>query len=270
MRRILVLTAWAACIGGCSGRYILTAPDQVAPVGGEATAVVRLQRHEVWFYSHPARESWLEFQIEGGPKRAAYADKLGYIGTTLEVPQAPGRYTIDMHYQDFEGDEVFGSAPVYVWEPNAPVVAVDLDDLPPGWSSQAEDAARAIRKLNERANICYFTRRAVLAHAKAHQRLAEQGYPDGPVLLWQRERWHLVRERWRLPKVVVEARLVSQLPVLRKSFPGLRMGVCRTALAGRAFSRAEMKCVVVGDRDVGPANVIRYASWAELAEKGVP
>lgn len=270
MRLTAATLLLAASLGGCSGRYILTAGDQVAPVGGQAMTVARLQRNEFWFYSPPVEDALIRFRIADGQERAAYTDKLGYAGTTVPVPGMPGRFPMTIDLQDRRGDEAREAVPVYVWEPNAPVIAVDLDCLPARTSPQADSAARALWRLAERGNICYLTRRPVRRHARAHKSLARRNCPDGPVLLWQRERWHVVRGRWRLPRLVVETRLVSELPELRRRFPGLAIGICDAALAAKAFAQAGIRCVVIGQAGVGPAEVVRYKDWADLAEKGVP
>ena len=267
MPAVLVLGAF---LGGCAGGYTLTVPDQVAPAGREATTVVRVQRHEFWVLWLPVEEAALRFRLGASPQRGAYTDKLGYAGTTVAVPDGPGRYAMTVAHLDRQGDEVTAEIPVYVWDPSRPVLAVDLDCLPPSWSDAADDAAKGLRGMAESANICYFTRRGVAAHPHAHEALRNGQYPDGPILLWQRERWHIVRGRWRMPKVVVETRLVSELPEFRKRFPSLQMGICTGGLAGKAFAEAGVKCLVIGSAGVGPADVSRYKDWAEFAAKGAP
>jgi hypothetical protein len=73
-----------------------------------------------------------------------------------------------------------------------------------------------------------------------------------------------------MPKVVVETRLVSKLPELRRQFPRLAIGVCDGPLAGKAFVQAGMRCVVIGSRSVGQADILRYTDWTDLAESGLP
>ena len=270
VQRTMAIILLAAGLGGCGGQYILTAGDQVAPVGQDATTVARLQRTEIWIYSQAIQNSPLRFRIGNGPERVAFTDKLGYAGTTVPVPDMPGRFSMTIDVQDTYGDEAVGTVPVFVWEPNTPVIAVDLDGLPDAGTTQSDGAARALWRLAEHGNICYLTRRPVKKHARAHKSLAARNYPDGPILLWQRQRWHIVRGRWRMPKVVVETRLVSQLPELRRRFPRLAVGICDGPLAGKAFIQAGMRCVVIGSGSVGQADVLRYRDWTDLAERGIP
>jgi len=263
------LALLTAIAGGCGGQYILTVPDQLAPPGGEAVAVVRLQRNDFFVLSLAVERAAMLFKIDGGPQRGAYTDKIGYAGASVPVPDAIGRYDLHVAHLDREGDEVRATAPVYVWDADKPIIAADLDSLPLV-GPPAQEARAALTKLAYGANVLYMTRKGVDKHASLHEYLAGAGYPDGPVLLWQRERWHIVREgRYKLPRVVVESRLVGQLSQLRVMFPKLTTGVCDSKLAAKAFLDAGLQCVVVGTAKIdGPdaeSRITRYPSWADVA-----
>ena len=120
----------ATLTGGCGGYYVLTVPDQVAPVGGEAVAVARLQRTEFLLVGSPMRKAALRFQATGCRERAAYTDKIGYAGASVPVPKKAGRFELVVSNPDNEGEGIFQSAPLFVWDPEREVVAVDLDCLP--------------------------------------------------------------------------------------------------------------------------------------------
>ena len=274
MIRGLHVAVWVLAVGtlalqgGCTGHYIVTVPDQVAPAGGECAAVVRLQRSEIAVVALPVKGALMRLRIDDGLERGAYTDKIGYAGTPLPAPNEPGRHTLHVAHMDPEGDEVFKDVPAYVWDPNRPVIAVDMDSLPRSWQGKSAVAARdALQRLAEWGSVCYLTRRSVRHHPAAHRELDRGGYPDGPVLMWQRERWHIVREsRWRV-RIVVESRLVSQLPGLRRMFPRLDMGITGSPLGAKAFSGAGMRVVVVGSAHAAGPNVIRCSSWADLAQQ---
>lgn len=262
-----ILLALAA--GGCSGAYHLAVPDQVADAGGETTTVVRVERQEFWLIWTAVEEAAVRFQIDDGQERAAYSDKMGYAGTTVPVPETPGRYTMDVAYLDRDGDDVATTTPVYVWDPARPVLAVDLDALPGPWSGQSSWAVRALTDAAGRYNICYMTRRELNEHQQAHEQLVRAGYPDGPVLLWQRQRWHLV-EGWKgIPRVVVESRMVSELPELGKRFNRLAVGLATGPLAAEAYRQAGMDVAVIGAADV-EGQATRYENWTDLARRGLP
>jgi len=263
------LLASSGC-GSSFGEYILTVPDMVAPAGGEGVAVMRLQRNDFVVIAPPVKQAAIRLAVGEGLQRGAYTDDLGYAGTTLPVPARPGRYELKVAHLDRWGDEVTATAPAYVWDPNAPAVAVDLDSLPglsPGFSRQS---SRALARAVKGANILYLTRRRASGHAELHKRLIGAGYRDGPILEWRRQHWHIVREgKYNMPRVVVESRLVSQLPDLRRMLGGLKTGICRDSLAAKAFAEAGMRVVIVGDARVEAKDVVRRASWSELADKGV-
>ena len=266
----MVLLAGVPAVGGCGGHYIMTIPDQMAAAGGQAAAVVRLQRNDFFVLSPAVKKAAIRFRIGDGPLRGAYTDDLGYAATMVRVPDRPGQYRLKVAHLDIWGDEVKAEAPVFAWPTDRPVIAVDMDCLPGLWLGSSDKAARAMRRLVVGANLLYLTRRSTKRHGRAHELLRKAGYPDGPVLAWRRQYWHIVRDgRFKLPRVVVENRLVSQLADLRKTFPKLEVSVCDSALAAKAFAGAGMKVVLVGAAAAKvPAEVRRRKSWADLADRG--
>ncbi len=259
--------------GGCGssmGDYILTVPDMIAPAGGEGVAVMRLQRNDFLVMAPPVKQALIGLQVADKLQRGAYTDELGYAGTTLSVPARPGRYELKVAHSDRWGDEVAATAQAYVWDANTPAVAVDLDCLPGLSLGFSRQSSLALDRAAKGANILYLTRRRASGHAKLHKRLVGAGYPDGPILEWQRQYWHIVRKgKYNMPRVIVENRLVSQLPDLRRMLPGLTMGICEDSLAAKAFAESGVRVVVIGNARVAAKDVIRRASWSELADKGI-
>ena len=255
---------------GCGGDYILTVPDMVAPAGGEGMAVVRLQRADFMFVPTPVKDALIQLQVDDEPRRGAYTDALGYAGTSLTAPVKPGRYKLKASHSDNWGDEVQAESNAYVWDPRAQAVAVDLDCLPGMALGFSKQSSLALGRAAKGANILYLTRRRASLHAKLHTELAKAGYPDGPILEWQRQYWRIVRDGkyYNMPRLVFESRMVSQLPDLRAMLPGLTVGICEDSLAAKAFAESNMRVVIVGSAQVEAKDVVRRASWSELAEKG--
>jgi len=293
--KLFGLSLLLVLVAGCGGEYILTVPDQLSSAGGDVTVVARLQRNDFFFLNLASVKAYLRFQIGDGIERSASTDKLGYSAVRVPMPDKPGRYDLAVRYQDDDGDEVAKTVGAYAWDPARPVIAVDMDPLPrrrakvtkgrKGWwtglarytvdlfprsePGDAPSARAALARLAEKANILYLTRRTVANHLQCRSELAQHGYPDGPVLMWRRQRWHLVPGRFKIPKVVVEARLVSQLDELRKTFSRMWVGVSQSSLAGKAFVEAGMTAVIVGDARLDGDKVMRITTWKELAEKGL-
>ena len=293
--KLFGLSLLLVVVAGCGGDYILTVPDQLSSAGTDATVVARLQRNDFFIVNLASNKAYLRFQIGDGLERSASTDKLGYAGIRLAMPRKPGRYDMAIRYQDDDGDEVAKTVGAYVWDPAKPVIAVDMDPLPrrrakltqgrKGWwtglvkysvdllprtePGDAPSARAGLAKLAEKANILYLTRREVANHLQCRSELAQHGYPDGPVLMWRRQRWHLVPGRFNIPKVVVESRLVSQLSELRKTFSKMWVGVSQSSLAGKAFVEAGMTAVIIGGEHLEGDKVMRIATWKELAEKGL-
>ena len=128
MRRAAVWIVWASVCGGCSGGYLLTAADSLAPAGGEAPVAVRLQHRELPGVTPPANAA-LRFQVADGPWRAAHTDKNGYASAIVPVPQLAGAYPLTVTVQDIEGREARWDLRVFVWDTRRPIVAVDTDAL---------------------------------------------------------------------------------------------------------------------------------------------
>ncbi len=264
----MLLGLWV--LSGCGGYYTLTAGDHVAATGEEAPIVVRLQRNDFFVLNLAVKQAAMRFQAADGPQRAAYTDKLGYAGTTVPAPVEPGRYTLRVDHMDFEGEEVAAETALYVWPADVPLLAVEADTLPEDGDDQLQEARQALEEVTQHASVVYLTRDGPDKHEELHQQLTDAGYPDGPILLWQRQRWHIVRGgRWNWPRVVVENRLISQLLELRKRFPNLSQGICTSKLAAKAFAEAGLRAVIVGDAGSQTDQDIGRESWGELVRKGL-
>jgi hypothetical protein len=267
---IVLLCVSAALCTGCGGQYVLTVPEQVVPAGEQAVPVVRLQRNEVYVYAQPVRRAAMRFSVAEGPVRGAYTDELGYAGTYVPTPDKPGRYELTVKHLDYQGDQVRKSVPVYVWDPARAALAVDIDALPWLRGEAISQASAALNSLARDANVLYLTRSGSQGQKAAYNRLAEAGFPDGPILMWQRESWYIVRQgRWNLPRVVVSARMVSQLPDLVKQFPNLKHGLAGGPAAADAFAKAGMTVLTVGPTltfGAGAGSTQPLETWADLGE----
>lgn len=264
MRARVLLACLLAGVGGCSGHYVFSVPDQLAPAGGEATTVLRLQRNEFAGVLLPVKNQPVQLRANGGALRGAFTDSLGYAGAALPAPKQPGVYEVSISLQDRRGDEAAAVAPLYVLAADKPVLAVDAACLPHEPSPEVKQALKAAAA---DGGVIYFTDQPRKRLA-LRESLRAGGYPDGPLVWWQSQAWHVVRQG-PLPRIVVESRLVSPLDHLRASFPGLTCGLTADPAAARAFAGAGMKVVYIGAPPPGVANVAARANWAELAAVGL-
>ncbi len=264
----MVIVALGA--GGCGGDYTLSTPDHVAPVGSQTAVVIRLQRNDFFVLDMAIRDAPMWFLFGEGGIRAAYTDKQGYAGTSVLVPDTPGRYDVSIKHTDDESEELSGSTYIYAWDAAKPVLAVDLDSLPDLGEVDMPAARTLLRRFALKGNVLYLTRKPASDHDLAHGQIMTCNYPDGPVLLWRRKRWRVVRRggRFRMPMVVIESRLVSQLAEIKRMFPGLKEGVCSNDLAAKAFAEAGLGCTFVGNIP-GVLPVRWYESWQALAAAGI-
>jgi hypothetical protein len=264
---IMILLLAGMTLTGCGNFYTLTAPDQVAAIGTESPVVVRLQQNDMFMIRMPAKNQPVRFRIGDGLERNVHTDDEGYAATLVISPDTPGRYILDVRVSDFEGDEVEGQAGFYAWDTNTPIVAVDADCLP-AWNP---DAAEAITRFARSGmEIIYLTRTAPLDHNEVHLRLEMRGYPDGPVLSWERQFYRVERvSRYRV-NVKVDRHLVSQLPQLRKMFPNLKAGVGDSNIASQAFAEAGMVTYLIGHDRVPEEYPVVRTDWIELARPQGP
>jgi hypothetical protein len=255
MRGIWLLLAPAVvAAGGCGGQFILSAADQVAPVGGRAGAVVRIQRTELAFLPLAVPGAAVRLQIGDAPPRAARTDKHGYAAAAVVAPNRQGVYTMLIRHQNIDGEEASAGVTAYVWAPDSKIVAVDLDCLPEA-GKEAEDARAALRRVGGDGKVLYLTESDCMPSEQLHKLLEARGYPDGPILPW--------RHGGRFRK---EA---SPLLRLKETFPNLGLGVCHSREAAGAFARAGMRCAIVGKVQAGSPNATVRSSWAELVAKGL-
>jgi hypothetical protein len=287
---VAVLLAASLSTTGCGGYYVLTVPDQLASTEGEVVPVIRLQRNDFFVMAFPLKYQPMRFRtmtldattgesLEQGALRVCRTDKLGYAAVKIPMSDAPiknkaGRYALSVRLQDVEGEEVGSDAPLYVWDPKKPAVAVDYDMFPASGFGELTEAAVALQAIAKTANIFYLTRHEGNTQQATHSRLARDGLPDGPVLLWQRERWHIAwkESRWLMsdyPEIVVETKLIHQLIGLRAMFPKLQMGICNNGLAAKTFVDAGMGCAIIKNDWLKGSTLTHYASWDDLARRGL-
>ena len=281
----LRLTGVLVCVlalAGCGGEYIITVSDQVAPAGGSANVVIRLERYE--FAS-------IRKSVEGAPIRlqvvdqvppllecGAYTDEIGftgaltdqgYAGTAVPVPKKEGKYVLRVSLQDNRGDEARSETPVYVWQRDSSVTAVDLDSLPAAEEPAAAHAGAALARVAKNSHVVYLTQTDAGDKDAARAKVTTRGYPDGPVLTWRRSTLHFARiGPLRLPQFVRESRLVMHMKYLKALLPGLKAGLCATAPAAREFAEAGISPVIVGTADTEGVAATRRADWADVSRQG--
>ncbi len=256
MRKMWLLAA-VLVTGGCSGEFILTAPDVATPVGRPAPLVVRLQRREFWFYAPALADSVITFRSADGAVRAARTDQAGYAALTVELPPQPGRHEFSIYHQDVQGDTVSGRVRIYVLRAEVPIAAVDLDSLPAG-GDQAGEAAAALRRVARRVQIIYLTQKFADDPQGAHEALQRAGYPDAAVQPYAKSTPWYSRRPWKRP------RAPASVALLRERFERLRWGIAADASSAEAFARAGLEVLVVGDAPAAGEHARVFGTWREL------
>ena len=266
--RAIAVVSLAIGLSGCGGHYILSAPDQVASAGQEAPIVVRLQRNDFFVMDMAWEDAPIRFRIDHGPQRAAYTDEEGYAGTLVPAPSQPGRHVLSIDYKDLDGQDIFGQAAVYVFDPALPMVAVDFESLKlDDWWQGESGAAVALNKVAGVANIVYLTRWDVDKHRRAYELLQMSNCPVGPLLRWERRRYKVVTGRFGMPKLEFGAHLISQLDGLMETFPGLSVGITDSSLSATAFAEAGLRTYMVDAYDLPGGYEVIPTTWDELGSR---
>jgi hypothetical protein len=257
MNRLTALMLLTLSAAGCGGEYIVTAPDTVGTAGEEATVVVRLQRREFATLKPPVEDAAITLKLAGRSVCCAFTDEDGYAAIEVELPERPGRHVARLHHQDMWGDEMVGQAAIYALPPDRPVVLADLDSLPRG--DRAGEAAAALERLAERAELVYVTCARAGSPEAARRVVDEAGYREGPVVPcppggtltdWSRHE-------------------VDALAALRRRLAGLKWAVTADAGKARTFLRAGLNVLAVGGFEVdrpeaATAEVRSFDSWTKL------
>ena len=203
-------------LAGCSGQYVITSPDQIAPVDGETAVVLRVQRQEVACWYRPAREALVRMQVEGGPLRAAFTDTNGYAAATVPVGETTGIFYLHLAHTTLRGNEYETYIPTHVWDPQARVTAVDVKALP----RRRNDVQRTLMaRLAAGSYIIYFTTESIGDHAEVREKLEKAGYPQGPIV----------------------QRQAGVLEALQERFPRLEVGVANSWRIRRSFDAAGLR-----------------------------
>jgi len=275
---LAALLAGVCALGGCEGEYILTVPDQIARIGETANVVIRVERYEVGSLRMDIEGAPIRLQVGDLTEHGAFTDEMGftglltdagYAGTAVEVPKKEGRYVLKVSLQDDLGDEAYAEAPLYVWPHDVSVTAVDLDALPRAKDVAAVLAKDALDEIAKTSRLVYFTQNDVGDNPTTRGKITGCGYPEGPLFTWRRSYTHYVRTgKLRLPRRIIESRLVMHLGYLRKLFPGLKTGVCTTEAAAREFARVGIRPVIVGPVEILDLNTTRRVDWPRLKQHG--
>ena len=237
-------------LGGCSGEFVLTAPDVVALPEQNTAMIVRLQRSELGRYAPPCADVCLTVRLGQGQLQAARTDSAGYAVLYLAGAQ-PGRYGLEIEHVDLTGDRALGKSNLYVLAPDKPITAVDLDSLPRSGLAGA-DAAAALRRLEGKTQWIYVTQEFAQSPAQARRWMAALNYPDGPVVP--------VR-RWALMQNAGTGQTIS---TLRNRLPLLTYGLAADQAGTRTLKAAGLQVLYVGKAPPPVAVYGRFAYWKDL------
>jgi len=176
--RLTVIILLTLFLSGCSGEYILTAPDVVCPAGEKAALIFRLQRREFWKITPPKKNATVMVHLPDGTVRCALTDENGYAAIAFIVPSRCGVYQVRFYYQDVEGQELSAKGNVYSLSMDDRFVVVDMDSLPRS-GTDLSSACLALKRLSQNAQLIYVSEKLGYTPATARGLLRIRGYPKG-------------------------------------------------------------------------------------------
>jgi hypothetical protein len=178
------LAFWAMIrLAGCAGRYRLTVPDAVTVPQRPAPVEIRLALQEFGPLYLPVDDAAMRLWIGEEALRAAYTRRNGYASAAVPAPSEPGCYTLTVAHQNREGGQVGKRAAAYVLRPDAPTLVVEWEAIE--HASDARRAAPALRRLAQAGTQVVYAMEGFGQAAEAHDYLARQNLPDGPLAWWE-------------------------------------------------------------------------------------
>lgn len=251
-------------LGGCGGEFQLMAPDQLAAAGSRSDTVLRLMRNEFGGLMLPLKEAPLQVRVGEGPLVSARTDPKGYAAMSVPVGEQPGLFHLKVYLLDNKGREFTRYVPVYIMDPKMAVVAVDFDAVRD--PKNIGVVREALERIASNAYIVYFTDESVARHGMLHVHLRQARLPDGAIVGWEQQAWHISGEGIHR-RLVIEDRMVSPLAYLRAKFPQMRWGLAGSPVAARAFLESGMKAYMVAG-DPPPKGALSRP-WKDLAQNGL-
>jgi hypothetical protein len=230
--RMVVLGLFCLFAGGCTGEYIVTAPDCAGLAGKVAPVVVRLQRREFAAFVPPTKDACITFNLKDAPLKCARTDAKGYAAVAVDLPKTPGKYEIVLAYQDPKGDEAEGVANLYVLSPERAVVVVDMDSLPTDTKS-----GQRLRDFTDQADIFYLTSKYAEDVKAAHKYLDIMGYPDAAIVPVTQPKMGMKPEPGAHSAI---------LAMMKRTLPNLRYGMTSDAEMGKLFQQSGLDVMATG------------------------
>ena len=262
--RLTVIILLTLFLSGCSGEYILTAPDVVCPAGEKAALIFRLQRREFWKITPPKKNATVMVHLPDGTVRCALTDENGYAAVAFIVPSRCGVYQVRFYYQDVEGQELSAKGNVYSLSMDDRFVVVDMDSLPRN-GPDLSSACLALKRLSRNAQLIYVSEKLGYTPATARGLLRIRGYPEGPVVYFNKiPRWYqyrLSRQGWRV-RAVKPTRTDDALTHLYNRLKKPTYAITADDLTARTFLNIGMKVIFVGRNGIGEAMTVN--SWEEV------
>lgn len=185
----------ALSLSACSPPYMLTVEDVVAAAGGEVTLAGKLLDEGIALFTKGLDERELTFYLDDLFAGSDYTDNDGYAAITRHF-EAVGEYDFTVSYSEAGREFAQSNATVYAWEKDDILLIVDIDgtlsdtQLVSLISSQTDaspaipEAAEVLGELADNFRIVYLTARPRELMRKTRQWLADNGFPRGPLLMW--------------------------------------------------------------------------------------
>jgi hypothetical protein len=197
----LLTVLFCLVIGGCGSPYLLSLEDTVCPSNDEETTLTgKLAQNGLFIFNQELADQTIDFYINDELLGECTTDSEGYAEITLPA-QTQTTSTLKAAYNDGQGGTVETTATLFAWESDSPILVTDIDDTlcEPLFASLVgvsyddlsdplSGASEAMQQLAESFHIIYLTARPREYNDKTKRWLSDNGFPNGPLLMWDIDR----------------------------------------------------------------------------------
>jgi phosphatidate phosphatase APP1 len=253
---------------GCGNNRVILAGEDVVSVPKKTVRVTtKLVRRSIFLKD--IEHQPIEFQLISTPQKVnlpktqhKITDGEGEAATELYLAEE-GLYEVLIKYPGNHKYQPGEDTMTILAVPSAkPVIVFDLDNTVTkgNWFKSKpepipydQDTVRVVGALSKKYAVMYLTARPKHLHRRTRVWLKENGFPDGPILLWYPETLReLSPTRYKR----------DELLALRRAGINLSVGISNTEGDIKAYRKAGMEPIIIGKKKAKGARVVQ--NWAEI------
>ena len=262
------LAVAAVSAGGCSP-YVLTVEDRLCPVGEDIKLIGKLEIRGVGVWNKGLDDRELSFYIDDRLVDRDDTNDDGYADVKRRFRRA-GTHRLTVVYADPDtgARKATGAARVFVWDEQDPILIVDIDgtisranpaglfNAGPDRSTPMPRAPGTLRRLADRFRVVYLTARPRDLLDKTRDWLRHSGFPGGPVLTWDVDRYEWSQADYKKDRI----------DDIQDDFECVTIGVGNTPKDHDAYRKRKLFTILIApdDRPQTTERGVRLPDWAAV------